>query len=171
MDIKDLVDSVNSISIVMGDFNKVRYATEQMGSHFCHRSASFFNDFISSSGLLDIPMGGMGFTRINTLGSKLSKIDRILVSNQFLDKWPNSHMLALTREFSDHSPLLLCWSSSTDRHLNLSAVIFKAKLKKLKLAFQLWRTTEVATETATAMELREKIMEIDLRAEHSPSQK
>ncbi|GKF25293.1 cytochrome P450, partial [Tanacetum coccineum] len=57
MDIKDLVDSVNSISIVMGDFNEVCYATEQMGSHFCHRSASFFNAFISSSGLLDIPMG------------------------------------------------------------------------------------------------------------------
>ncbi|GJU98311.1 hypothetical protein Tco_1327582 [Tanacetum coccineum] len=63
------------------------------------------------------------------------------------------------------------WSSPTDRHLNLSTVIFKAKLKKLKLAFKLWRTTEVATETAAAMELREKIMEIDLRAEHSPSQK
>ncbi|PWA62831.1 cytochrome P450 [Artemisia annua] len=197
MDIKALVDLANSISVVMGDFNEVRSVTERMGSHFCHRSASFFNEFISSSGLLDIPMGGMRFTRMNTLGSKLSKIDRILVSKQFLDRWPNSHILALTREFSDHSPLLLlnsvndfgpipfkfynswllhedftnviteCWSSPIDCHSNLSAVIFKAKLKKLKLAIKLWRTTVIATETAAAMELREKIMEIDQRAEHS----
>ncbi|GKC46174.1 cytochrome P450 [Tanacetum coccineum] len=196
---KALVDSANSNSVVMGDFNEVRYATERMGSHFCHRSASFFNDFISSSGLLDIPMGGMRFTRMNTLGSKLSKIDRILVSNHFLDKWLNSHILALIKEFSDHSPLLLLnsvndcgpipfkfynswllhedfvnvitdhWSSPTDSHLNLSAAIFKAKLKKLKLAIKLWRTTVVATETTAAMELQEIfLMEIDLRAEHSP---
>ncbi|GKE90483.1 cytochrome P450, partial [Tanacetum coccineum] len=57
MDIKDVVDSVNLIFVVMGDFSEVRYATKRMGSHFCHRSASFFNDFISSSGLLDILMG------------------------------------------------------------------------------------------------------------------
>ncbi|GJU86306.1 RNA-directed DNA polymerase, eukaryota, reverse transcriptase zinc-binding domain protein [Tanacetum coccineum] len=192
-----VLDSANSNSVIMGDFNEVRYATERMGSHFCRRSASFFNDFISSSGLLDIPMGGMRFTRMNTLGSKLSKIDRILVSNHFLDKWLNSHILALIKEFSYHSSLLLLnsvndfgpipfkfynswllhedfvnvitnrWSSPTDSHLNLSAAIFKAKLKKLKLAIKLWRTTVVATETTAAMELREKKMEIDVRAEHS----
>ncbi|GJZ29579.1 RNA-directed DNA polymerase, eukaryota [Tanacetum coccineum] len=61
-----------------------------------------------------------------------------------------------------------CWSSPTDSHLNLSAIIFKAKLKKLKLAIKLWRTIVIATETTVAMELREKIMEIDLIAVHSP---
>ncbi|GJU28441.1 retrovirus-related pol polyprotein from transposon TNT 1-94 [Tanacetum coccineum] len=61
-----------------------------------------------------------------------------------------------------------CWSSPTDSHLNLSVVISKAKLKKFKLAIKLWRTTVIATETTVAMELREKIMEIDLIAVHSP---
>nr|GEY90215.1 cytochrome P450 [Tanacetum cinerariifolium] len=71
------------------------------------KSVSAFNEFISSSGLFVLPMGGMRFTRMNKSGSKLSKINRILVSKHLLDKWSNSHILALTREFSDHSPLLL----------------------------------------------------------------
>ena len=48
----------------------------------------------------------MRFTRMNTQGSKLSKLDRFLVSPQFLDNWPSSHVLALVRGFSDHSPIL-----------------------------------------------------------------
>ncbi|GKE40517.1 cytochrome P450 [Tanacetum coccineum] len=100
-----LINSANTMSVIMGDFNEVRSATERLGSHFCSRSASLFNDFISESGLHDLPMGGMRFTRMNSLGSKLSKRDRIMVSHHFLEKWPSSNVLALTREFSDHSPL------------------------------------------------------------------
>ncbi|GJX78318.1 retrovirus-related pol polyprotein from transposon TNT 1-94 [Tanacetum coccineum] len=44
---------------------------------------------------------------MNNLGSQLSKLDRILVSRHFMDRWPNSNVLALPHEFSDHTPLLL----------------------------------------------------------------
>lgn len=52
-------------------------------------------------------MGAKRFTRMNNLGHKLSKIDRILVSQHVIDFWPSSHTVALPREFSDHAPILL----------------------------------------------------------------
>ncbi|GJZ85908.1 cytochrome P450 [Tanacetum coccineum] len=102
-----LILSHNSLPVVMGDFNEVRYANEWKGSIFDTRGATRFKNFISSSGLIELPMGAKRFTRMNTLGNKLSKIDRILVSQHIVDLWPNSHTITLLREFSDHFPLLL----------------------------------------------------------------
>ncbi|GJX17525.1 cytochrome P450 [Tanacetum coccineum] len=53
-----------------------------------------------------IPMGGRKFTRMNKFGTKLSKIDCILVCNRFISKWPNEQLMALPRELSDHCPLV-----------------------------------------------------------------
>nr|GEY43938.1 cytochrome P450 [Tanacetum cinerariifolium] len=92
---------------INGDFSKVRIALERLGSIFDSRGSTRFNDFISNSRLCDLPLGGKHFTIMNRSGSKLSKIDRILVSKHIVDLWPNSHILDLPREFSDHSPLLL----------------------------------------------------------------
>nr|GFD20363.1 cytochrome P450 [Tanacetum cinerariifolium] len=89
------------------DFNEVRNGMERSGSIFHRRGALNFNDFINSSGLIELPIGGMRFTRMNNIGSKLSKLDRFLVSSQVLDHWPNAHVITLPREFSDHSPILL----------------------------------------------------------------
>ncbi|PWA52818.1 cytochrome P450 [Artemisia annua] len=198
LDLKAVIDSANVLSLVMGDFNVVRSASERMGSNFCHRSASAFNEFISSSGLFDLPMGGMRFTRMNRFGSKLSKIDRILVSQHLLDKWPNSHILALTREFSDHSPLLLinqsndfgptpfkfynswllhvdfhniitnCWLSVDVGYATTEATRFKHKLKSLKESIKLWRVNVNTLDSAVTTDLRKKIHEIDLKAEQNP---
>ncbi|GJX24082.1 cytochrome P450 [Tanacetum coccineum] len=125
----------------MGDFNEVRSASERLGSHFCHRSASVFNEFILSTGIFDLPMGGTRFTRMNSLGSKLSKIDRILVSKHFLDKWPNSHTLALTREFSDHSPILLLNSANDygPTPFKIDEIDLRAEKSLLTVADVNWR--------------------------------
>ncbi|GJW14249.1 putative RNA-directed DNA polymerase, eukaryota, reverse transcriptase zinc-binding domain protein, partial [Tanacetum coccineum] len=42
VDGKSGVESANIISVVMGDFNEVRSASERMGSHYCQRSARIF---------------------------------------------------------------------------------------------------------------------------------
>ncbi|GKB12744.1 cytochrome P450 [Tanacetum coccineum] len=98
---------LDCLTIILGDFNVVRNATERSGSVFCQRSATAFNSFISSTGLADIPLGGTRFTRMNRQGSKLSKLDRFLVSSNFLANWPNAHISTLTRDYSDHAPILL----------------------------------------------------------------
>nr|GEW90378.1 hypothetical protein [Tanacetum cinerariifolium] len=48
---------------------------------------------------------------MNSLGTNLSKIDQVLVSHHFVIKWRNSHVLALPKEYFDHSPLLLSIST------------------------------------------------------------
>ncbi|GKA04343.1 cytochrome P450 [Tanacetum coccineum] len=80
---KILWDNLNSIlvendclSVIVGDFNEVRNPDERIGSLFCPRGANLFNNFISSSGLNDLPLGDMRFTRMNRSGTKLSKLDR-----------------------------------------------------------------------------------------------
>ncbi|PWA74088.1 Endonuclease/exonuclease/phosphatase [Artemisia annua] len=79
-DLKTLIISENILSIVMGDFNEVRSASERLGSHFCQRSATIFNEFIASTGLIDLPMGGMRFTRMNRNLKKAIKSWRITVN-------------------------------------------------------------------------------------------
>ncbi|GKB49658.1 RNA-directed DNA polymerase, eukaryota, partial [Tanacetum coccineum] len=48
--------------VVMGDFNKVRTESERFGSVFNTQGAFAFNDFISNSGLFDVPLEGYSFT-------------------------------------------------------------------------------------------------------------
>ncbi|GJX32575.1 hypothetical protein Tco_0242430 [Tanacetum coccineum] len=62
---------------------------------------------------------------------------------------PNSHTLALTKEFSDHSPIILINSVN-----DYGPTHFRRSIN--------------ATESATAIELREKIDEIDRTAKLSP---
>ncbi|GKE15166.1 cytochrome P450 [Tanacetum coccineum] len=67
--IESIIASHDTISIIMGDFNEVRNVAERQGTAFCQAGA----------GLSDLPLGGRRFTRINKVGSQLSKLDRILV--------------------------------------------------------------------------------------------
>ena len=60
------------------------------------------------------------------------------------------------------------WSSLINCHSTNPAVKFKLKLKHLKYNLKYWRNSINATESAAALELREKIDEIDRRAELSP---
>ncbi|GKE43570.1 cytochrome P450, partial [Tanacetum coccineum] len=99
-----VIENHNNFSILLGDFNEVRYETERLGTTFNRRSASVFNEFIHSSGLHDLPMRGKRFTRMNSFGNKHSKIYRFLVSNHVVMLWPNTNVLALPREFLDHTP-------------------------------------------------------------------
>ncbi|PWA94690.1 cytochrome P450 [Artemisia annua] len=106
-DLTNLILEHDNLTIVMGDFNEVRSSAERMGSVFDQNGALKFNEFIANTGLMDLPLGRKRFTRINKHGSKLSKLDRIMVSGHYIDKWPQANLNALTSEFSDHSPLLL----------------------------------------------------------------
>ncbi|KAL4564725.1 hypothetical protein LXL04_028794 [Taraxacum kok-saghyz] len=93
--------------IVCGDFNEVRNADERKGSVFDPISANRLNDFINSTGLIDLNLGGRRYTWMNKTCSKFSKLDRFLVSTKFCETWPNAYSLALPRIHADHCPILL----------------------------------------------------------------
>ncbi|GKB20026.1 cytochrome P450 [Tanacetum coccineum] len=196
-DLASLINSHDNLSVVMGDFNEVRSPSERIGSIFNQIGASKFNKFIANASLVDLQIGGKRFTRINKFGSKLSKLDHILVLNHFVNNWPHANILALTRELSDHSPLLLInrlvdygptlfkfynlWLLHKDFHLlvtscrafttngyNLKSVSFKKRLQSLKNSIKSWRQTTKIEESSTATTLHNRLDYIDLKAESAP---
>ncbi|GJY45302.1 RNA-directed DNA polymerase, eukaryota, reverse transcriptase zinc-binding domain protein [Tanacetum coccineum] len=56
-ELNQIINQQNIPSIVFGDFNEVRNASERLGSIFDATGASMFNKFIFTSGLCDLPMG------------------------------------------------------------------------------------------------------------------
>ncbi|GKD57735.1 RNA-directed DNA polymerase, eukaryota, reverse transcriptase zinc-binding domain protein, partial [Tanacetum coccineum] len=92
------------MSIGLGDFNEVQSENQRLGSLFCKAGAKHFNEFISNSDLVDLPIGGKRFIRMNKYGTKLSKIDRIFISKHFINAELNN---VLSRDLSNHCPLLL----------------------------------------------------------------
>ncbi|GJR07037.1 RNA-directed DNA polymerase, eukaryota, reverse transcriptase zinc-binding domain protein [Tanacetum coccineum] len=93
--------------VVFGDLNEVRNEVERYGSGFSRSEAQTFNSFIDDSGLLEIPMGGRTFTWMNKSGTKMSKLDRFLLSEDVLDDNNDLKAIVLDRLWSDHYPILL----------------------------------------------------------------
>jgi hypothetical protein len=66
-----------------------------------------FDGFISNLFLEDLhPMGG-NFAWFHLNGVAMSRIDRMLVSEEWLSAWGNQSLRILPRDVSDHCPLLL----------------------------------------------------------------
>ncbi|GJS31865.1 putative RNA-directed DNA polymerase, eukaryota, reverse transcriptase zinc-binding domain protein [Tanacetum coccineum] len=108
------------MAIVLGNFNEVRCQNERLGTVFCNKGTKLFNNFIFSCNLVDLPTGDRKFTRMNKNGTKLSKIDRILVTQQFLSMWPYTKLTALPRDLLDHCPIII-----KTHHDNFGPIPFK----------------------------------------------
>ncbi|GKC14170.1 RNA-directed DNA polymerase, eukaryota [Tanacetum coccineum] len=60
--ISHMIDPWEGESIILGDFNEVRAEHERLGSTFNDAGANAFNRFISSYGLIDLPLEGYSYT-------------------------------------------------------------------------------------------------------------
>nr|GFB73054.1 RNA-directed DNA polymerase, eukaryota [Tanacetum cinerariifolium] len=78
--ISSLIAHWNVETILMGDFNEVRSIYERFGSIFNHSISRLFNHFITSSGLVDVKLKGYSFMWAHPSATKMSKLDRFLVS-------------------------------------------------------------------------------------------
>ncbi|GJV05373.1 RNA-directed DNA polymerase, eukaryota [Tanacetum coccineum] len=102
-----VIDNWSGEVILMGDFNEVRSKEERFGTNFNKHNAIAFNSFISSGGLVEVPLGGCAFTWCHKSGSKMSKLDRFLISEGLMGSCPNITAITLDRFLSDHRPILL----------------------------------------------------------------
>ncbi|PWA99288.1 RNA-directed DNA polymerase, eukaryota, Reverse transcriptase zinc-binding domain protein [Artemisia annua] len=93
--------------VLFGDLNEVRDESERFGSTFSRGEAQIFNDFIHDSCLVDMPMGGRMFTWMNKFGTKMSKLDRFLLSESVIGDHVDLTATVLERLWSDHNPILL----------------------------------------------------------------
>ncbi|KAL8554478.1 hypothetical protein ACS0TY_002607 [Phlomoides rotata] len=71
------------------------------------RDINLFDDLISSSGLVDLPLWGRKFTWYKPDGTCKSKLDRILVNEEWLTWKPDLKLMSLGRSISDHCPIFL----------------------------------------------------------------
>lgn len=85
-DLTSLVNNLNGLWILLGDFNELRSPEERLNSTFCKLGARKFNKFISNANLMEYSMGGRKYTYMMDGGEKLSKIDRILVNPCFMHR-------------------------------------------------------------------------------------
>ncbi|GJX93604.1 RNA-directed DNA polymerase, eukaryota [Tanacetum coccineum] len=101
-----MVDRWDGETIILGDFNEVRSESERFGTLFNPQGANAFNSFISSTGLIDLPLGGYSFTWAYKSTAKISKLDRFLISKGIMISFPHLSALCLEKHLSDHRPIL-----------------------------------------------------------------
>ena len=95
---------------ILGDFNSIRTPIERLG--VCQRgtedsSSREFNERIEELEVDEAPWVGRKFTWFRPNGTARSKLDRFLISPEWLAKWPGTSQHTLERNFSDHCLLLL----------------------------------------------------------------
>ncbi|GKE43099.1 RNA-directed DNA polymerase, eukaryota, reverse transcriptase zinc-binding domain protein [Tanacetum coccineum] len=93
--------------IIVGDMNVVCNENERSGSLFSRHDVDNFNSSIENSGLIDLPLGGRLFTWMNKARTKLSKLDRFLISKGVAEALPDVRVTAIDRLWSNHNLILL----------------------------------------------------------------
>ncbi|RZC03396.1 Cellulose synthase-like protein D2 [Glycine soja] len=128
--------------------------------------SSSFNDWISDMEIQEIKSFGSRFTWCRPNGSVRSRLDRCLVLEHWLLKWPDSSHQVLHRDYSDHYPIILktklvdwgpkpfrvmdCWPKNKeyqrlvkevwcgDQQLGWGSIVLKNKLRNLKSSLKQW---------------------------------
>ncbi|KAL8507401.1 hypothetical protein ACS0TY_018084 [Phlomoides rotata] len=108
-------DVIKSVSLqnseecvcVVGDFNAIKEESERVGrAEFTdQRGIRLFQEFIDQSMLIDLPLCGRSYTWYRPDGSCKSRLDRLLVNDQWLHTWPNASLKGMRRSVSDHCPI------------------------------------------------------------------
>ncbi|GKB51750.1 RNA-directed DNA polymerase, eukaryota [Tanacetum coccineum] len=147
--------------MMMGDFNEVRFKSDRFGSFFNERGADMFNSFISNASLEEVPLGGCAYTWCHKSASKMSKLDRFLISENLMHKCPNICAITLDRFISDHRPILLRESSVAHRDQSNGMRNMLFKLKFLKSKIRKWINAFKYNSKAELIRLKGELQAVD----------
>ncbi|XP_071740127.1 uncharacterized protein [Rutidosis leptorrhynchoides] len=161
------------------------------------RIARRFNDFITNSSLIEIPLGGRNFTQVSEDGIKFSKLDRFLVNQIFIDMWKDLMALALDRQYSDHCLIILkdedrnfgpkpfrifnVWLEDDEAesiitnawglpvtNIDRKDCVFRNKLKNVKNALKVWSNNKFSKLDIEIDKLKSAAIGFELRAKNGP---
>ncbi|GJS88794.1 RNA-directed DNA polymerase, eukaryota [Tanacetum coccineum] len=193
--ISTLLARWNGETIIMGDFNEVRSKDERLGSVFNQFSARNFDHFITSSGLVDVKLEGYAFTWSHPSATKMSKLDRFLVTEGIISLFPSITALCLDRHLSDHRPILLrelptdfgptpfrfyhswfrlegfddmveqAWLSLSHTDSN-ELIRFKKKLQDLKIIIRRWVKDKKLQQSGVRSSIIKELSDIDKDLDH-----
>ncbi|GJS94304.1 RNA-directed DNA polymerase, eukaryota [Tanacetum coccineum] len=122
-------------TVILGDFNEVQTEQERFGSMFNVQGANVFNNFIAMTKLIGLPLRGYSYTLAHKSATKMSKLDRFLISKGLLALFPYLTGLCLDRHLSYHRPILKKFQLLKYTIKNWSKEN-KTKLNVIKLAVQ-----------------------------------
>ncbi|KAL2472038.1 Uncharacterized protein Adt_40174 [Abeliophyllum distichum] len=116
---RDLWMGLHQISLVVdgpwmvgGDFNVIAHNGERTGHNTRDRGTSDFADMMMDCGLTDAGYSGSQYTWTN--GRVWKRLDRVLINSAVGSSCSRFSVRHLNRSTSDHSPLLIQWSSDDD---------------------------------------------------------
>jgi exonuclease III len=97
---------------ILGDFNLVCRSGERRGVNeevnpSQREEIILFNTFLREVDLEDLNLLGRRFTWFHPNGRAMSRIDRVLTSEEWANLWGDSSLWVLPRDVSDHCPLIL----------------------------------------------------------------
>ena len=94
--------------MLCGDFNLNYRAEDKSNGRLHRRMMGRFRRLINDLELQELYLNGRRFTWSNERASPtLERLDRVLVSDDWLTSFPDHNLSALSTECSDHAPLLL----------------------------------------------------------------
>jgi len=153
-----------------------------------------FNDWIEDLELVEPPWMGRQFTWFRPNGTSRRKLDRFLLSPEWLDRWPTTIQSTLPRNFSDHCPILLrsssvdwgpkpfrvldcwmldksfkdivsnCWTSS--QQSGWGGYVLKEKIKTLKQALKKWNKEHFGDTFKRVKRIEEELSKLEEETSH-----
>ncbi|XP_071714215.1 uncharacterized protein [Rutidosis leptorrhynchoides] len=158
----DQILCIDGVSwVICGDFNEVRDKSERLNCEFFENRAKRFNEFIDRNSLVDIPLGGRKFTRVSDDGMKMSKLDRFLVSDDFLNLWTDLKVVALDRSGID-KVIADSWSGPMGG--NRKDCVFRNKLKRLKGDLKEWSKVHFGKLDSEIESVKKVVTDLELKA-------
>ncbi|GKA04200.1 RNA-directed DNA polymerase, eukaryota [Tanacetum coccineum] len=104
---RHMIDSWDGEFVLLGDFNEVHTEHERYGTIFNLQGPNGFNNFITMTGLVDLHLEGYSYTWTHKTTSKMSKLDRFLITEGLLTMFSSLSALCLDKHLSDHRPILM----------------------------------------------------------------
>jgi len=123
-----------------------------------------FNHFIENNGLLDIPAMGKKYTWFKTNGTAKSKLDRCMVSDEWLQIWPASKQYVQPRTVSDHCALVLkAWEKDWDPKLFRSFDVWLMEPDFKLMVKSKWDSYHVQGDSMSILKDKMKLLKADLK--------
>ncbi|GAU27978.1 hypothetical protein TSUD_373730 [Trifolium subterraneum] len=192
----DANERYNSVAwCLLGDFNAIR-SNEEWKSRAVNNSNDNlvpFNQFINDNSLIDLPLRGRKFTWYRGDGLSMSRLDRFLLSDAWINSFPNCVEEALPRGLSDHCPIFLymdeqnwgtkplrmlkCWADipsydvfvrekwQSFQVLGWSGFILKEKLKMIKVALKFWHVNHTSNIDSKIQGVKRRMATLDVLGE------
>ncbi|GJY00730.1 RNA-directed DNA polymerase, eukaryota [Tanacetum coccineum] len=113
-----MIDTWDGECVLLGDFNEMHSIKERHGTVFKANGANAFNNFITMTGLVDLPLEGYPLTWSHKFASKMSKLDRLFLESQFPNVLTSDQLADLERDVTHEEIKKAVWDCGINKSPN-----------------------------------------------------